>query len=127
MWKKINERFSKTHFIKVIKGEKRTINDLPNEIKFIKLFASESRVVNLMNEVDHTLELDFFNPLKNLNDNWISCIPTYNDKLTNLLRVTESILNQTVPFKRITIIDDGSRMIYTFKAFTEYLFIKNGK
>ena len=38
-----------------------------------------------------------------------ACIPTYNDKLTNLLRVTESILNQTVPFKRITIIDDGSR------------------
>lgn len=66
--KKLLERFSKTHFAKVIKGEKRTINDLPNEIKFIKLFASESRVVNLMNEGrPYPMNWIFFNPLENLN------------------------------------------------------------
>ena len=43
-------RFASTHDAVVIKGKKRTIDDLPKELTFLKYLAPANRINSLMSE-----------------------------------------------------------------------------
>jgi hypothetical protein len=48
--KKLLSRFALTHEAIVIKGKKRTIDDLPKELNFLKYFVPKNRIKSLMSE-----------------------------------------------------------------------------
>ena len=61
--KKLLSRFSSTHEAIVIKGKKRTVNDLPNELHFLKYFVSENQINSLMGEGrPYPMNWIWFNP-----------------------------------------------------------------
>jgi hypothetical protein len=47
---KLLSRFRSTHNAVVIEGKKRTVNDLPKELNFLKYFVPENRINSLMSE-----------------------------------------------------------------------------
>ena len=48
--KKLLSRFALTHEAVVIKGKKRTVNDLPKELNFLKFFVPKNRINSLIEE-----------------------------------------------------------------------------
>ena len=48
--KKLLSRFALTHKAVVIEGKKRTVNDLPKELNFLKFFVPKNRINSLIEE-----------------------------------------------------------------------------
>jgi hypothetical protein len=62
--KKLLSRFALTHEAVVIEGKKRTIDDLPNELNFLKYFFPRNRIITLMSEGrPYPMNWIWFNPL----------------------------------------------------------------
>ena len=62
----LKKRFSETHDSKLIHGKERSLDDLPDKIKFLRFFSSAKVTVNLMTEGrPHPMSWFWFTPKRN--------------------------------------------------------------